>query len=331
MQKIILEYVWLDSKNNFRSKMRVIEPYDIETEVNREWNYDGSSTGQATTDSSEIILKPRARFNLNNSVMIICDTYDINGIPLPNNHRYNANLIFEKKKAEVPWFGLEQEYFMFKYDKTLGNFYPLGYSPGVAQGEFYCSPTKQDIIATRISEEHLSACILAKIKISGINAEVAPGQFEFQIGPCTGIEAGDNLLAARYLLERIASKYEVQISYEPKPSPDYNGSGCHINFSTKSTRKEGGLNVIKEYIEKLSLKHMEHMQVYGENNEKRMTGLHETSSYHKFTYGVGTRNTSIRIGYETFKNNCGYFEDRRPASNIDPYLATSKIFETTCL
>jgi glutamine synthetase len=332
MSTRILEYIWLDSVNNFRSKIKVI-PDLSKYDICQEWNYDGSSTGQAYTESSEVIILPCDFFSnplIENSTLIICDTYDKNRIPLSNNNRWNANKIFNKNKEEEPWFGLEQEYFMFSYDESLQAFLPLGFSPGVTQGEYYCSPIKQDKLATQISEEHLIACIKAGIKISGINAEVAPGQFEFQIGPSTGIEAGDHLLAARYLLERIASKYDVYISYDPKPSPEYNGSGCHINFSTKSTRTEGGLDIIQEYIDKLNLKHMEHMKVYGKNNERRMTGLHETSSYEHFTYGVGTRNTSIRVGYETLKNNCGYFEDRRPASNIDPYLATSKIFETCC-
>jgi glutamine synthetase len=332
MSNCILEYVWLDSINNFRSKIKVI-PDLSKYDISQEWNYDGSSTGQAYTDSSEVIIKPCVFFSnplIEDSILIICDTYDKNGNHLSNNHRWNANKIFDKNKDEEPWFGLEQEYFMFNYNESLQAFVPLGFSLGITQGEFYCSPIKQDNLATMISEEHLIACIKAGIKISGINAEVAPGQFEFQIGPSIGIEAGDHLLAARYLLERIASKYDVSISYDPKPSPEYNGSGCHINFSTQSTRTEGGLNTIEEYIQKLNLKHMEHMKVYGENNDKRMTGLHETSSYNNFTYGVGTRNTSIRIGHETFKNKCGYFEDRRPASNIDPYLATSKIFETCC-
>ena len=69
---------------------------------------------------------------------------------------------------------------------------------------------------------------------------------------------------------------------------------------------------------------------YGKDNQKRMTGRHETASFDKFTWGVGSRYTSIRIGYDTFNNKKGYFEDRRPASNIDPYLVSSLIFQTCC-
>merc|ERR1712127_639632 len=96
-------------------------------------------------------------------------------------------------------------------------------------------------------------------------------------------------------------------------------------------REEGGLKIINEAIDKLSIKHVEHMKFYGKDNHLRMTGLNETSSYDTFSYGVGTRDSSIRIPTETVKNKCGYFEDRRPSSNMDPYLVTSTLFDATIL
>ncbi len=330
----LVEYIWLDAKNNFRSKIRVLDNSNGISEI-PSWNYDGSSTGQASTESSEVIIKPRATFfnpllkQLNDNqpnLLCVCDTYDINGNPLSNNHRYNAEKIFDLKKEEEPWFGLEQEYFMYK----KGYYAPLNYSPDVVQGKFYCSPIVHDKIGVEIAEEHLIMCCNAGIKISGINAEVAPGQWEFQVGPCIGISAGDHMMAARYILERIAAKKDIKICLHPKPLHHINGSGCHINYSTKSMREENGLDKIIEAVEKLKLKHKEHMEVYGDFNELRMTGLHETSSYDNFSCGYGSRKTSIRIGYDTINNKCGYFEDRRPASNIDPYITTGMIFKTTC-
>jgi glutamine synthetase len=318
----VAEYIWLDVDNKFCSKIKVIKAIN---EIN-EWNYDGSSTGQATTISSEIILKPVKTF-INpflDGYLIICATYDINDNPLPNNHFHKAKEIFDKNLNEKPWFGLEQEYFFSKSNGYLGH-------DTIFQNErYYCSPINQDQLGVDISTKHLEYCIKAGINISGINAEVVSGQWEFQIGPCEGIEAGHHMMAARYLLERISIKENIYIDYKPKPISNMNGSGCHINFSTQKMREENGLDIIMEAIKKLENNHSYHMENYGKDNNKRMTGKHETASFDKFSWGVGTRNTSIRIGNDTFKNKKGYFEDRRPASNIDSYLATSIIFNTCC-
>ncbi len=327
---IIVEYVWLDADDNFRSKIRVMSRLD-----RLDWNFDGSSTGQATTESSEVILKVVAQFNhpfINTTgFLFLCATYDINNKPLSNNYYDKAKGIFNNRGSELkPWFGLEQEYFM--YDKSLtinNNSLSINNDLNIIDSnKFYCSPINQDPDEVKIVMEHLEACIKAGIRISGNNAEVVQHQWEFQVGPVEGIEAGNQLLMARYLLNRIAAKYNKIVNYHPKPMFGVNGSGCHINFSTKPMREKGGLNVIMNAIEKLKDNHAYHMENYGKDNRLRMTGNNETSSYDKFSWGVGSRNTSVRIGYDTYKNEMGYFEDRRPASNINPYLATSIIFET---
>jgi len=326
--KTVFEYIY--GKDRTRSKTRVINvnhsrPFGI-TDV-PEWNYDGSSTGQAGSDGdTERILEP---------VMLYKDPFyrdDKHFLVLCNNEkRKEALKIFEQCLELEPWFGLEQEYFMFKRnDPTYNHKWRKNFALSYNDGTHYCGHVRTDYERV-IAEQHMQMCIDADIKISGINAEVENNQWEFQIGPCEGINAADDLIVARYLLERIAERYNVAICYLPKPFKDMNGSGCHINFSTAETRCENCIETINKYIERLEKKHPEHISVYGKDNDKRLTGLNETSSIDSFTWGVGTRNTSIRIPNSVNNAKCGYFEDRRPAANIDPYLATSKLFETCCL
>ena len=182
-----------------------------------------------------------------------------------------------------------------------------------------------------IVEKHYSYCLYAGIKISGINAEVAPSQWEFQVGPCIGIDAGDQLWIARYILQKLSEQYNVNISFKPKPlSNPWNGSGLHTNFSTKETRQENGIDHINDYVKLLSTKHNEHIDVYGDNT-KRLSGICETSDINTFSCGYGNRGCSIRIPKNVLKDKSGYLEDRRPASDADPYSVTSIIFKTCCL
>ena len=337
--KTLVEYVWIGGNNNLRGKTKVMDREVNSVSDLSEWNYDGSSTNQAAGEDSEVIIKPCALFNdpfrRGHHKMVLCDTYRPDGTPVENNHRQWAKAIFDQGLDEEPWYGLEQEYFLMdpNTNKPLG--FPQNGFPN-AQGQYYCSTGAQNAFGRQVAEEHLEACIYAGIKISGVNAEVAPGQWEFQIGPCVGIEEGDHLWMARYLLNRVAEKYGVVVDLEPKPvKGDWNGSGCHTNYSTKNMREgtddKSGLEHIDEAIEKLSHRHMEHMNVYGSGNEQRMTGAHETASYDTFSHGVANRGASIRRGNQTVKDGKGYFEDRRPSSNCDPYLVTGMMFETTVL
>jgi len=349
-KKCCVEYVWIDSNNNLRGKTRIFDTSILDfnsdgmkSKLNLEklpdWNFDGSSTGQASGEDSEVVIKPQAIFNdpfrREHSFLVLCDTYTPKNIPLTTNTRFKATEIFNKKLDEFPWFGLEQEYFIIDIDTNK----PLGfpkYCDDGEQGQYYCSIGSKNAFGRIVAEEHLQACISANINISGINAEVAPGQWEFQIGPCEGIQQGDHMMMARYILNRIAEKYNVYIDYEPKPlKGHWNGSGCHTNFSTLNMREgnceHDGLYYIKLAIEQLSKNHSLHMENYGTGNELRMTGECETASYDKFSSDIANRGCSIRIGNNTYNNKKGYFEDRRPSSNCDPYLVTSIMFQTICL
>ena len=336
----MLEYIWLGGNYELRSKIKVHETSFLcmnDLKNIPAWNYDGSSTSQTTGEHSEINLLPvsvyrnplfKRRADIE-SLLVLCETRDQDGQPLATNNRFKANEIFEKCKEHEPWFGLEQEYFILteEINEKIKNSL-------CTQGQYYCSVGGRNAFFRNIADRHMLACIEAGINISGTNAEVAPYQWEFQIGPCTGIQSGDQMWVARYLLEKIAEEEGCYIEWNPKPFDGINGSGCHANFSTKNMRNSSeGLSLILAAITNLSHMHNEHMTVYGEDNDKRMSGKYETAAYDTFSFDIDkpvNRGASIRIGYDTLKEGKGYFEDRRPASNCDPYLVTS-IIAHTCI
>lgn len=334
-QILILEYIWIDGNKEIRSKTRIvyisasISLNDISFDDIPNWSFDGSSTFQANIHegNTEILLYP-IRFVRDplrkspNSFAVLCECRNIFSVnePISTNTRTQAKKIFESFSHIEPWFGLEQEYYLEC---------PLFFKEKLGQ-QYYCTSVSYCSTEKTIVEEHLQACLYAGLKISGINAEVGPGQWEFQIGPSDGIDVSDSLYFARFFLERIAEKYNYHVSYHPKPDSNLSGSGCHINFSTFDMRSDNGLKYIEKAINNLSLCHQELLKYYGSFNDQRLTGFHETASIDKFSYGIGTRNTSIRIGVETFLSKKGYFEDRRPAANIDPYLATSMLLKFSC-
>mmetsp|Transcript_12307 Transcript_12307/g.37542 ORF Transcript_12307/g.37542 Transcript_12307/m.37542 type:complete len:359 (+) Transcript_12307:251-1327(+) len=331
----IAEYVWLDGFYKLRSKAKTLTEIPQSVEDLPEWNYDGSSCHQAPGADSEVILRPQAMykdpFRGDPNVLVMCDTYNAQGLPLQTNMRHDCAVVMDAVKDLEPWFGCEQEYFII--DKDTGR--PLGFPakgyPG-PQGPYYCGVGSGHIYGRGMVEEHYRACLYAGIKMSGINAEVAPGQWEFQIGPAVGMEEGDMMWMARYILERVCEKYNFTASYAAKPEKgDWNGSGAHTNFSTKPMREDGGYeNAILPALERLSKKHVEHIKAYGEDNIERLTGTHETSSMEKFSYGKANRGASCRIPNSTVDNNKGYFEDRRPSASMDPYIVTKLLVSTCC-
>jgi len=338
MKKYLVEYIWLDCNQYPRSKTRVMSDKPILDNLPI-WNYDGSSTGQATGNNSEVLLKPVKLypdpFRKEDNVLVLCETLNPDETPHSTNTRNKALKVFdnEKVKNEKTWYGIEQEYILLNYQNDT----PLGWPVNVnllpkPQGNYYCSVGTENIAGREIVEKHLEYCLYSGLNISGINAEVLLGQWEYQVGPCKGIDSGDQMIISRYILYRVCELYKVRLTLEPKPMKgNWNGSGCHTNFSTESIRNDGGLQHIKEAMKKLEANHNLHMDNYGIDNHLRMTGNHETASYDKFTYGVSNRGASIRIPRETKKNGKGYFEDRRPASNMDPYVVTSLLAQTILL
>ncbi|GBG81683.1 hypothetical protein CBR_g32678 [Chara braunii] len=333
---IIAEYVWIGGHGlDMRSKPRSVKgPITCPSQLPK-WNYDGSSTGQAPGEDSEVILYPQAifrdPFRGGDNILVMCDCYTSDGQPIPTNKRNEAAKIFEQNLEAEPWYGLEQEYTLLQSEVKWPLGWPKGGFPG-PQGPYYCGVGADKAWGRDIADAHYKACLYAGIQVSGTNGEVMPGQWEYQVGPVQGIAAGDQLWMSRYILERITEKAGVVLSLDPKPiEGDWNGAGCHTNYSTKAMREDGGFEVITKAIGKLGLRHKEHIAAYGEGNERRLTGRHETADINTFKWGVADRGASIRVGRDTQKNGKGYLEDRRPSSNCDPYVVTSLVFETTVL
>jgi len=338
---VLAEYVWLDAKQVPRSKTMTITRAPTKISDLRVWNFDGSSTGQADGHNSEVLLKPVAifkdPFRGAPHVLVLADCWNAwDDQPAIGNTRCAAAEIFQKYKGLDPWFGIEQEYTLMAPAKVgEDGKVPLGFnkdgSEPAPQGPYYTGAGTGIAIGRPVAEEHLAKCLAAGVKISGINSEVMPGQWEYQVGPCRGIEMGDHLVISRYIMLRVTEAHDCICSFNPKPmeTGDWNGAGLHTNFSIAPMRKEGGYDVIIQVCEAFGKRVQEHISEYGEGNDKRLTGKHETCNINEFKYGVANRGASIRIPRDAEKNKRGYMEDRRPAANADPYRVTRVIMETT--
>jgi glutamine synthetase len=338
MSYIQAEYIWLDGHKPtvmLRSKTKILNKKKISSlDDLPEWGFDGSSTEQAEGKSSDCPLRP-VKFipdpiRGEPHVLVLCEVLNAKGEVHPSNTRAHLRAVAEKYKHEEPWFGIEQEYTMYSENKPLA-WTELGAEPG-PQGPYYCGVGAERIFGRDLVEDHTAACLEAGLHLSGTNAEVMPGQWEFQVGTLGALEVADELWLARWLLQRLGEDHGIAISLSPKPltEGDWNGAGGHTNFSTKAMREPGGREVINAACEKLKAKHAEHIAVYGDGNEKRLTGKHETCSINEFRYGESDRGASIRIPIFTVQHGYGYLEDRRPAANLDPYQVCAKLIETTC-
>ncbi|XP_020491668.1 glutamine synthetase isoform X1 [Labrus bergylta] len=336
--KCQVTYIWIDGTGEgLRNKTRTLDIEPTSIEDIPEWNFDGSSTYQSEGSNSDMYLIPvcmfRDPFTLDPNKLVFCEVLKYNRLPAETNHRAACNKVMEQVKEHCIWFGMEQEFTLLGMDGHPFAWPQNGY-PG-PQGPYYCGVGADNAYGRDIVECHYKACLYAGVKICGTNAEVMPSQWEFQVGPCEGIDMGDHLWVARFLLHRVCEDFGVVATLDPKPMKgNWNGAGCHTNVSTKQMREEEGLQYIEQAIEKLSKKHTEHIREYdprgGEDNKRRLTGLHETSNIEDFSAGVANRGASIRIPRQVGQEKKGYFEDRRPAANCDPYSVTRAI-TNTCL
>ena len=344
---ICAEYIWLDGvqpTKSLRSKMLVLPSPKATVTLNSfpTWSFDGSSTSQAKGSSSDLFLKPVQFFpdpiRGKDCYLVVSEVFNIDDkTPHVSNTRSRLRKILDEGASqEEVWIGFEQEYTLFKKGKPLG--WPeKGFPP--PQGPFYCGVGIDKVCGREIIERHLQACNQANIYLCGVNAEVMLGQWEFQIGhrgfegECADpLTISDQLWAARWMLARIAEEFSVIVSFDNKPiKGDWNGAGMHTNFSTKKMRDhKSGLQEISESIDKLSKTHKEHIAVYGDKLEERLTGLHETCDIKEFRSGDSDRGASIRIPAHVSKRGYGYLEDRRPGANADPYEVSHRLIQTVC-
>lgn len=331
-------YVWIDGTGeNLRCKTKTFEFEPQHPSECPIWNFDGSSTGQATGSNSDVYLHPvalfRDPFRRGQNKLLLCETYHYDHKPTESNLRKSCKSVMERTKEYHCWFGIEQEYTLVD-DSNHPYGWPKGGFPG-PQGPYYCAVGTGKVFGREIVEAHYRACLYAGVKIAGTNAEVMPSQWEFQVGPCEGIQMGDHLWIARFILHRVAEDFGVCITLDPKPIPgSWNGAGAHTNFSTEAMREEGGLTHIYEAIEKLSKVHDLHIKAYdpkdGADNLRRLTGQCETADIHTFSHGVANRGASVRIPRQCAEDGHGYLEDRRPAANADPYKVTERVVRTVC-
>jgi len=334
-------YVWIDGTGeHVRAKTKTVNFVPKTAAELPIWNFDGSSTGQSEGSNADVYLLPVQLYNDplrgGDNKLVMCETIRYNKNPTESNMRHSCKMVMDMVQEQQPWFGIEQEYTLldgFDRNKPLG--WPTGGYPG-PQGPYYCGVGANRVFGRDVVEAHYKACMYAGINIAGENAEVMPAQWEFQVGPCEGVTIGDDLWMARFLLHRVAEDFHIAVTFDPKPIPgDWNGAGAHTNFSTKAMREKGGLAEIEKAIELLSKNHAKHITKYdprgGRDNERRLTEHHETSNINTFSAGVANRGASVRIPRQVADDGYGYFEDRRPASNCDPYVVSEAIVRTCCL
>ncbi len=325
------EYIWTDGTqptSKLRSKTKILAD-GAELPI---WGFDGSSTNQATGDKSDCVLRPvwscPDPIRGGDDVLVMAEVLYVNMEPHETNTRHACAQAAAKFADQDPWFGLEQEYTFYKNGRPYG--FPESGFPS-PQGGYYCGVGADEIFGRDVVEAHTDACLEAGILISGTNAEVMIGQWEYQIGPLGPLEVSDQLWVSRWLLYRLAEEFDVMATLDAKPvKGDWNGAGCHTNFSTKAMRAEGGWDAIIAGCEALGRNSAEHIANYGHDIESRLTGAHETQRYDQFSYGVSDRGASIRIPWQCEIDKSGYLEDRRPNANCDPYVVARLMMETIC-
>jgi glutamine synthetase len=343
MNFTLAEYIWIDGAKptrNLRSKARVVN-FDGAPAIEDfpEWSFDGSSTEQATGNDSDCILKPVTYVNDpirgEGNFLVMCEVMNPDGTPHESNSRAQLREMLDAGGNKLDmWLGFEQEYTLYRDGRPLG--FPENGEPA-PQGPYYCGAGADRIFGREVAEHHAALCLETSMLYYGMNAEVMPGQWEFQIGyrgsndeSASAIDMADQTWLGRWLLQRVAEEYDVTVSFDNKPMKgDWNGAGMHTNVSTTDTRDPAkGRAAIEAATQALGEKHAEHIALYGAGLSDRLTGKHETCDINTFRVGDADRGCSVRIPKPVAIKGYGYFEDRRPGANADPYLVAARLMAT---
>jgi glutamine synthetase len=341
MPDIRVEYIWIDGQEptkKLRSKTKVVRSKkDIASAQDLPlWRFDGSSTCQATTDKSDLMLKPVELFpdlvRGAPNLLALCEVFTFDDKPHASNTRARLRAVVDKYVLEDSLGGIEQEFTLFDEFGRMPLGWPKDGGNPAPQGNYYCGVGCDEVRGRPLIERHTTVCLESGISLEGTNGEVMPAQWEFQVGTLPPLKLADQLWVARWLLYRLGEDFRISATLKPKPMEqgDWNGAGGHCNFSTRSMRDPGGIKAITAACEKLKARHAEHIKVYGAGNDRRLTGKHETCGIHEFRYGVADRGASIRIPQDVAVKGYGYLEDRRPAANADPYEVLTALLETIC-
>jgi len=338
---LIAEYLWIDGgepTQKLRSKTKILPNIEGEVTVDMfpDWVFDGSSTNQAEGNASDCLLKPVRvvpdPIRGAGCYLVLSEVLSPDGTPHPTNARAKLRKVLDAGAGNTDsWFGFEQEYTLYDGSRPLG--FPSERRYPAAQGPYYCGVGADEVYGRDLVEAHFMACLEAGLLLTGVNAEVMPGQWEFQIGGPGGdaLTASDHLWLSRWILYRLGEETGISATLDPKPIPgDWNGAGMHTNFSTKAMRDPGGVDHINAAVEKMSNRIDEHLAAYGQGYEMRLTGHHETCRYDEFKAGVSDRTASVRIPANVAIDGCGYLEDRRPNANACPYEVAAVMLETVC-
>tara|TARA_Y100001963_G_scaffold146476_1_gene221484 strand:- start:2390 stop:3496 length:1107 start_codon:yes stop_codon:yes gene_type:complete len=340
--KIRFEYVWTDGYEtpNLRSKVRYMTMTTNPTTASdvESWSFDGSSTQQAELTDSDLTLKPVRLYKdpfytgEMRSFFVLCEVENSKGKPHVSNTRAELRKVAPAEDMGFE-FGFEQEYLLINPKNRQPYNWPMGKNDDgdetvmfpAPQGRYYCG-TGDFVKGRDFADEHAELCFSAGINIGGTNAEVLLSQWEYQIQHTNAVDACDDLMMARYIAEKLGEKYGVAINVVPKPFPgdDWNGSGCHINFSTPTfAAGKADSKYIDELLAEVAEDHSDHIRSYGEGNNDRLTGKNETPHIDDFEWGNGDRSVAIRI-----PSSGTHLEDRRPGANMNPYTAVKSLLKS---